>query len=29
MHSHQRLARLRRRRLDLLDLQAAIVQPYR
>jgi len=29
MHSHQHLARLRRRRLDLLDLQAAIVQPYR
>jgi hypothetical protein len=29
MHAHQHLARTRRRRLDLLDLQAVIVQPYR
>ena len=29
MHAHQHLARIRRRRLDLLDLQAVIVQPYR
>ena len=29
MHAHQHLARIRRRRLDLLNLQAAIVQPYR
>jgi hypothetical protein len=27
MHAHQHLARIRRRRLDLLDLQAVIVQP--
>jgi hypothetical protein len=29
MHAHQHLARIRRRRLDLLNLQAVIVQPYR
>jgi hypothetical protein len=29
MHAHQHLARSRRRRLDLLNLQAVIVQPYR
>jgi hypothetical protein len=29
MHAHQHLARSRRRHLDLLDLQAVIVQPYR
>src|SRR5262249_23896766 len=29
MHAHQHLARTRRRRLDLLNLQAVIAQPYR
>jgi hypothetical protein len=29
MHAHQHLARIWRRRLDLLNLQAVIVQPYR
>jgi len=29
MHTHQHLARIRRRRLDLLNLQAVIVQAYR
>ena len=29
LHADQHLARIRRRRLDLLDLQAVIVQPYR
>jgi hypothetical protein len=29
MHAHQHLALIRRRRLDLLDPQAVIVQPNR
>ena len=29
MHAHQHLARTRRGRLDLLDPQAVVVQPYR
>jgi hypothetical protein len=29
MHANQHLARIQRWRLDLLDLQAVVVQPYR